>query len=118
VHCPFSGDLVLGLYNRRYTRKEVTTMEVEHVAGKNVGHAMLYALSTCPWCQKTKRLLNELGVEYDYIDVDYLDGAEKDKVMEDVKKWNPACSFPTLVLDSKKCIVGFKEDEIRKALKK
>ncbi len=39
-------------------------MEVEHVPGKNVGHAMLYALSTCPWCQKTKRLLNELGVEY------------------------------------------------------
>jgi glutaredoxin-like protein NrdH len=94
------------------------TMEVEHVAGKNVGHAMLYALSTCPWCQKTKRLLNELGVEYDYIDVDYLDGAEKAKVMDDVKKWNPACSFPTLVLDDKKCIVGFKEDEIRKALKK
>jgi glutaredoxin-like protein NrdH len=93
-------------------------MEVEHVAGKNVGHAMLYALSTCPWCQKTKRLLNELGVEYYYIDVDYLDGAEKDKVLEDVRKWNPACSFPTLVLDDKKCIVGFKEDDIRKALKK
>jgi glutaredoxin-like protein NrdH len=93
-------------------------MEIEHVPGKNVGHAMLYALSTCPWCQKTKRLLNELGVEYDYIDVDYLDGEEKSKVMDDVKRWNPACSFPTLVLDNKKCIVGFREDEIRKALKK
>lgn len=93
-------------------------MEVEHVPGKSVGQTMLYALSTCPWCHKTKRLLNELGVEYDYIDVDNLDGEEKSKVMDEVKKWNPACSFPTLVLDNKKCIVGFKEDEIRKALKK
>jgi glutaredoxin-like protein NrdH len=115
---PPDCEVVFGLYNRRYTGKEVRTMEVEHVAGKHLGHAMLYTLSTCPWCQKTKKLLNELGVEYDYIDVDYLDGAEKDKVLEDVRKWNPACSFPTLVLDDKKCIVGFKEEEIRKALKK
>lgn len=93
-------------------------MEVEHVAGKNAGHAMLYALSTCPWCQKTKRLLNELGVEYYYVDVDYLDGEEKARVIDEVKKWNPASSFPTLVLDDEKCIVGFKEDEIKKALKK
>jgi glutaredoxin-like protein NrdH len=93
-------------------------MDVEHVAGKNVGHAMLYALSTCPWCQKTKKLLNELGVQYDYIDVDYLDGPEKEKVLDEIRKWNPACSFPTLVLDDKKCIVGFKEDDIKKALKK
>jgi len=92
-------------------------MNVEHVPGNNMGRTMLYALSTCPWCQKTKKLLNELGVEYYYIDVDYLDGAEKEKVMNDVKKWNPACSFPTLVLNDKKCIVGFKENEIREALK-
>ena len=92
-------------------------MNVEHVPGNNVGHMMLYALSTCPWCQKTKKLLNELGVEYYYIDVDYLDGAEKEQVMNDVKKWNPACSFPTLVLNDKKCIVGFKENEIREAFR-
>ena len=92
-------------------------MTLQHVAGKNKGHIELYALSTCPWCQKTKKLLNELGVEYYYIDVDYLDGAEKEKVMNDVKKWNPACSFPTLVLNDKKCIAGFKENEIREALK-
>lgn len=93
-------------------------MEVEHVAGRDVGHMMLYALSTCPWCHKTKRLLNELGVKYDYVDVDYLDGAEKEEVMKEVRKWNPASSFPTLVLDNSRCIVGFKEDEIRKALSK
>jgi hypothetical protein len=34
-----------------------------------------------------------------------------------VTKWNPDGSFPTLVLNDSKCIVGFKEPEIRQALK-
>jgi len=92
-------------------------MDVEHVPGKNMGHLMLYALSTCPWCKKTKGLLNDLGVEYSYVDVDLLKPEEKSRATETIKKWNPACSFPTLVLDDKKCIVGFKEAEIRNALK-
>jgi glutaredoxin-like protein NrdH len=92
-------------------------MNIEHVPGKNKGHLMLYALSTCPWCKKTKGLLNDLGVEYDYVDVDLQEPDEKAQTTETIKKWNPACSFPTLVLDDKKCIVGFKEDEIRNALK-
>jgi glutaredoxin len=92
-------------------------MAKKHVAGRKAGKVMLYALSTCVWCNKTKRLLNELGVEYDYTDVDLLAGAEKEAVMEAVMKHNPACSFPTLVINDKKCIVGFKENEIREALK-
>lgn len=92
-------------------------MTVNHVNGKNKGRVMLYALSTCGWCAKTKALLKELGVEYHYIDVDLLKGEEQRTIVEEIKEFNPACSFPTLVFDSQKCIVGFKEDEIRKALK-
>ncbi len=93
-------------------------MTIVHVAGKKKGQVMLYALSTCGWCKKTKALLNELGVEYDYIDVDLLQGEEQSAVIKEVTKFNPDCNFPTLVIDSKKCIVGFKEHDIRKALKK
>jgi hypothetical protein len=35
--------------------------------------------------------------------------------MDRVEKFNPSGSFPTLVLDNKKSIVGFKEKEIREA---
>jgi glutaredoxin-like protein NrdH len=92
-------------------------MALEHVSGKNVGNVVLYALSTCPWCNKAKQLLKELGVEYYYANVDLLGDEEKSKVMDTVEKWNPSCSFPTLVINDSKCIVGFKDDEIRKALK-
>ena len=92
-------------------------MALEHVSGKNVGRVVLYALSTCPWCNKTKQLLKDLGVDHYYENVDLLRAEDREKVMNIVEKWNPACSFPTLVINDSKCIVGFQEDEIRKALK-
>ena len=92
-------------------------MVVEHVNGKKMGKVILYALSTCGWCAKTKDLLRQLGVDFDYIFVDLLEGDEQDKVMNEVEKWNPKGSFPTLVIRDEKGIVGFREDEIREALK-
>jgi glutaredoxin-like protein NrdH len=93
-------------------------MAVNHVPGRNAGHVMLFALSTCGWCAKTRKLLEELGVAYDYEYVDQLQGSERQESIKKVTKWNPACSFPTLVLNDQKCIIGFKEDEIREALAK
>jgi glutaredoxin-like protein NrdH len=88
-------------------------MGIEHVSGKKKGKVMLYALSTCGWCKRTKELLREIGVEFDYIYVDLLEGKEQDEVMNTVERFNPSGSFPTLVINDKKCIVGFKEQEIR-----
>jgi glutaredoxin len=92
-------------------------MALEHVPGKKSKKVVVYALSTCPWCRKVKNLLNELGVEYYFTDVDLAGDKEKQELIATVRKWNPASSFPTIVLDDKKCIVGFKENEIREALK-
>jgi glutaredoxin len=91
-------------------------LEVEHVKGENKGKIMLYALSTCGWCRKTKELLDELGAEYDFVFVDQLEGEDRDNTMNEVRKWNPRCSFPTLVINNEIVIPGFKEDEIREAL--
>ena len=91
-------------------------IKTEHLKGKNKGKILLYALSTWIWCKKTKEFLSKLGVEYSYIYVDLLDDKDKDKVIGDIKKWNPVCSFPTTVINDKKCIVGFKEKEIKEAL--
>ncbi|MGB9721787.1 MAG: glutaredoxin family protein [bacterium] len=89
----------------------------KHNPGKKKGGILLYALSTCIWCRKTKNLLNELGVEYSYIDVDLLEGEEKERIKKEIEKWNPSLSFPTLVIDDSKCIIGFKEKEIKDLLK-
>lgn len=92
-------------------------MTINHVDGDDRGHVMLYALSTCVWCKKTKALLDELKVKFSYANVDLLSKEEKAEAMEQVRKWNPACSFPSMVINNSSCIVGFDEEKIREALK-
>jgi len=92
-------------------------MKIEQVEGENKGKIMLFALSTCGWCKKTKKLLEDLGVEYSYVFVDLLEEDDRNKTIEEIEKWNPRCSFPTIVFNDKKCVVGFKEEEIKEALK-
>jgi glutaredoxin-like protein NrdH len=75
----------------------------------------IYTLSTCVHCKAAKKLLHECAVTYDFIDVDLLAGEELKAVLEDVKKFNPECSFPTIIIGDK-VIVGFQENEILPAL--
>lgn len=91
-------------------------MEIKKVSGKNKGHIMLYALSTCIWCKKTKNFLSNLHLEYEYIDVDLLNKQEQERVEEEINKWNPACSFPTIVINNRDCVLGYDPDEIKEKL--
>jgi glutaredoxin len=75
----------------------------------------LYTLSTCVHCKATKRFLKEHGIEYDYVDVDLLEGKEEDKIRDELVKVSGGFRFPTIVV-GKKVIVGFYEDELREAL--
>lgn len=75
----------------------------------------LFSLSTCSHCKSTKKLLSDCTVHYDFVDVDLLEGEERQAILEDVKKFNPRCSFPTIII-GEIVIVGYKEDEIREAL--
>jgi len=91
-------------------------MEMQHVEGQNKGKLVLFALSTCGWCKKTRALIEDLDADYEYVYVDLLKGEEREEVVEMVKKWNPQLSFPTLVVNDDKTIVGFKEEEIKEAI--
>ncbi len=107
-----------GVYKspERLLCRERNHMESKHRNGQHKGQVMLYALSTCIWCKKTKELLENLDVDFDYIDVDQLNSQDKTQAIDEIKKWNPSCSFPSLVIDNNQCIVGFKEKEIRNRL--
>lgn len=89
---------------------------MKHVPGAERGEITLFALSTCVWCGKTKALLNELGIAYDFEDVDLLADGERDRAVAAIARWNPGVSFPTLVFADKDAIIGFDEVRIREAL--
>ena len=75
----------------------------------------IYALSTCGHCRNAKKLLDENGVKYDFVDVDLLERDELKKILEEVAKVNPQRSFPTILIGDK-VIIGYRELEILEAL--
>jgi glutaredoxin-like protein NrdH len=75
----------------------------------------IYTLSTCGHCKAAKKFLTDHGVAYTCKDVDLLSSDERKETIEEVKKYNPACSFPTIII-GEKVIVGFNEPAISEAL--
>lgn len=75
----------------------------------------IYTLSTCGHCKATKKFLTDHGVAYSCNDVDLLIGDDRKAMIDEVKKYNPACSFPTILI-GERVIVGFNEQAIREAL--
>ncbi len=75
----------------------------------------VYSLSSCSHCKAAKKFLGECTIKYEFIDVDTLQGEERASILQDIKKFNPRCSFPTIII-GEKVIVGYKEKEIKEAL--
>ncbi len=98
---------------------DISTLDKEqgdHVSGIDRGKVVMYGLSTCVWCKKTKKLLTDLGVDFDFIFVDKLEEEDENRAVEEVRRFNPSTSFPTTVINGEKAIVGYREKEIREAL--
>jgi glutaredoxin-like protein NrdH len=88
-----------------------------HVTGENHGLVILVGRTTCPWCMKTKELLANMSVDYYWIDLNLLDGAETAQVLEAVKVCGQTNSVPILLINGDTCILGYQEEQIREALK-
>ena len=76
----------------------------------------VYALSTCPYCKRTKRFLDQHKIEYDHVDVDLLDDAKQDKVLDEIEKMTGKRAFPVVIIGAE-IIVGHDEDKLKKALR-
>jgi len=60
-------------------------------------------------------LLDDCGVKYDCTEVDKVPKEELTRILEEVRRINDRCSFPTIIIGDK-VIVGYREQEIREAL--
>ncbi len=77
---------------------------------------MLYVLSTCPFCQMTKKYFEKHNIPYDFVDVDLLEDEEKEKTVAKVQEISGRRAFPVIVIGDK-VIVGYDELSISEALK-
>lgn len=76
---------------------------------------IFYTLSTCGYCEITKKMLDDIAVEYKSIVVDLLPADEKEQAIQDITKFNPRCTFPTLIYGDK-VVIGMKLQEIKDML--
>ncbi len=76
---------------------------------------ILYSLSTCAYCQAIKKMLNDLNISFQCVQADDLVAEERKKAIKDLRKVNPKCSFPTVVVGDD-TIVGYKVQEIKEKL--
>lgn len=76
---------------------------------------VLYSLTTCGFCQAIKKMLDDLAVRHLCIQADELTGEEKKQALRDLRKVNPKCSFPTVVIDET-IVVGPKIQEIKEKI--
>ncbi len=93
-------------------------MKIEKVPGANKKHKVfVYAISTCAWCKKTKKFLQDRGIEFEFVDVDLCDDKDLDAIRNDLQKRGLGMSFPVILVDNKEGIVGFREEKLNEALK-
>lgn len=80
-------------------------------------HIVFFGLSTCIHCRHTKEFLDEHHIAYELVWVDLLQGAERSRMIKEIKGYNPQVSFPTLVIDEgKEVVVGFQRDVLIREL--
>lgn len=76
---------------------------------------ILFALSTCPRCQRLREFLEKQGIEVRVVEVDLLPFEQKRAHIEFVRQVNPRISFPTLVVGDL-AVIGEDYDATREAL--
>lgn len=76
---------------------------------------ILYSLSTCVFCQAIKKMLDDLEITFQCIQADELPDEERKKVVKELRKVNPKCSFPTVVIEDE-AVIGYKIQEIKEKI--
>jgi glutaredoxin-like protein NrdH len=92
-------------------------MKYIHKKGNNYGKVVLFAISTCIWCKKTKKLLDSLQIAYDFIDVDLAPREDRHAVREEIKKWTSRVSYPFIIINDQQYIQGYQEEQIKELVK-
>jgi glutaredoxin-like protein NrdH len=70
----------------------------------------VYALSTCPWCRKTKQWFTDQKVEFDFVDVDTLPDEEQDAAADKAYELSGGRRFPVVIINGD-VIVGYNPDK-------
>jgi glutaredoxin len=78
---------------------------------------MMYTLSTCPWCRKTKQFFTDRGVPYEFCDVDKLKRSERMEARDKVVELTGSLQYPVVIINGT-VIQGYNPDQYTDQLEK
>jgi len=91
--------------------------EVEGEKGSEE-NILIFTLTTCMWCKKCKRFLDDRNLKYRYIDLDKIERQDKSKILDYLKStYNTRISYPFLVCKSGH-VVGYNPNKYEELLGK
>jgi glutaredoxin-like protein NrdH len=92
-------------------------MQTIKVEGNNNKHKVLmYAISTCGWCKRAKKMLKDMDVEYEYIDIDLSSREDREKIRQDILSRGGQLVYPTIIIDNKILLINPSKDKLREVL--
>jgi glutaredoxin len=75
---------------------------------------MMYTLSTCPWCRKTKKFFTERNIPYTFTDYDLADEATQDRITRELDAAG-ASGFPFVRIGAE-IVEGYRPDRYTQLL--
>lgn len=97
------------------TEELIDKLAVNMDGNNNKREISLYTLSTCMWCKKCKRWLDERNIKYRYVDVDRIDFSDKSQIIDYLKdKYQERISYPFMVCDEVEVVVGYDPNKYEK----
>ena len=76
----------------------------------------VYALSTCPWCRKTKKWLEDGKIEFEWVDVDTLPQEQQNEMADKAYELSGGRRYPVVVINGE-VVVGYSPDKFLEHLK-
>lgn len=76
---------------------------------------LLYTLSTCPWCAKTKEFLKEHNIKFDSVDYDLASLDDRKRIYQEIIDSGNNVSFPYVKIGNE-VVVGWDPDKYRELL--
>jgi glutaredoxin len=77
---------------------------------------LVFTLSTCMWCKKCKRFLDDRNLKYRYIELDKIEKQDKSKILDYLREnYSQRISYPFLVC-KKGHVVGYNPNQYEELL--
>ncbi len=76
---------------------------------------IMYTLSTCPWCRKTKQFFKDRNVPFDYVDYDLAKEGEQERIVKEITDFGGQLAFPYVKVNGN-VVIGYNPEKYAKLL--